>query len=188
MTQNIFEPDGRAVPYFVEGSDDGPTLVLIPGRGHDAEALGTVSAILEEEGFRIVRVGYRADAGDATPAELAGDVLAVIDEVGLEHTWVGGHGFGGTVARELGLAHHERINGVLLLGVEDVDIALAPDLPVLIFQGSDDDVTPPANAEALRQKAPERVSITTVQGAGHLFPATHPLETAEDIAEYLDWD
>lgn len=187
MTQNIFEPDGRAIPYFDEGSD-GPTLVLIPGRGHDAEALGTVAAILVEEGFRIVRVGYRAGAADVALADLAQDAIDVIDAVGLADTWIGGHGFGGTVARELALAHHERINGVLLLGVEDVDIALAPDLPILIFQGSDDDVTPVANAEKLRAAAPERASITTVHGAGHLFPATHPLETAEDIAEYLDWD
>ena len=120
--------------------------------------------------------------------DLAQDAIEIIDAVGFGDTWVGGHGFGGTVARELGLRHHERIMGVLLLGVEDVDIDLAPDLPVLIFQGADDEVTPMANAEALRQKAPERVSITTIPDAGHLFPATHPLETAEDIAEYLDWD
>lgn len=187
MTQNTFEPDGRAISYFDEGSD-GPTLVLFPGRGHDSEALGTVAAILVEEGFRIVRVGYRSGASGASLGELAQDAIDVIDHVGLGDTWIGGHGFGGTVARELALDHHERINGVLLLGVEDVDIALAPDLPILIFQGSDDDVTPVANAEKLRAAAPERASITTVHGAGHLFPATHPLETAEDIAEYLDWD
>lgn len=187
MTQNsIFEPDGRAVPYFDEG--DGPTLVLIPGRGHDAEALGTVSAILEEEGFRIIRIGYRGQVDGVDARELASDALDVIDHLGLGDTWVGGHGFGGTVAREIALRSHERINGLLLLGVEDVPVDLAPDVPVLIFQGENDDVTPPVNAEKLRDTAPDRASITTITGAGHLFPATHPLETAEDIAEYLDWD
>ncbi|WP_300268249.1 alpha/beta hydrolase, partial [Microbacterium sp.] len=67
-------------------------------------------------------------------------------------------------------------------------IALAPAIPVLIVQASEDDVTPAANAESLQATAPERASIKRVEGAGHLFPATHAIETAVIIEEYLDWD
>ena len=185
-TTQIFEPGGRAVPYIVEG--DGPiALVLIAEPGQDA--LGVVGHYLAEEaGFHIIRVGYRGNGQGAATADLADDVVAVIDELGLERTWVGGHGRGGTIARALVAAHPDRVNGLLLLGVEDEDIALAPVIPVLIVQGADDEVTPPANGERLRTTAPERASVKTLDGADHLFPLTHPVETAVIVEEYLDWD
>jgi pimeloyl-ACP methyl ester carboxylesterase len=61
-------------------------------------------------------------------------------------------------------------------------------MPVLIIQGADDDVTPPAQGERLQSAAPERASVKNIAGAGHLFPLTHPIETAFIIEEYLDWD
>jgi pimeloyl-ACP methyl ester carboxylesterase len=182
----IFEPEGRAIPYSVEG--DGPVgLVLIPEAGLESAALAVVAHYLAEEaGFHVVRVGVRFDAESAE--DRAEDVLAVIDHIGLEHTWVGGHGAGGRVARVFAAAHTDRVNGLLLLGVDDADIALAPVIPVLIVQGTDDEVTPPANGERLQATATERASIKTVSGAGHLFPMTHPIATAVIIEEYLDWD
>jgi pimeloyl-ACP methyl ester carboxylesterase len=175
---SIFEPDGRAVEYVDEG--EGPVgLVLIHGIGRTGEALGVIAHYLaEESGFRVVQVG--ADAVD--------DVVAVMDHLGLEDAWIGGHGTGGTLARRVVAEHQERSNGLLLLGVEDEDIALAPALPVLIVQATDDDVTPPANGERLQAAAPERASIKTITGADHHFPVTHPIETAYIIEEYLDWD
>ena len=185
----IFESEGRTIPFVVEG--DGPIgLVLIPERGQDV--LGVVGHYLAEEaGFHVVRVGYRSPAGtepDPTRAERVDDILAVLDHIGLQRAWIGGHGFGGTIAREFVAAHPDRSNGLLLLGVEDEDIPLAPALPILIIQGTDDATTPPAHAEALRAAAPERASIKTVGGGDHLFPGSSPIETAVIIEEYLDWD
>ena len=188
MTEiQFFEPEARRIPFVEEG--DGPVkLVLIPERGQDA--LGVVGHYLAEEaGFHVVRIGYRAGSGGGlASAEHADDVLAVMDHLGLDHSWIGGHGFGGTVARAVVDAHHERANGLLLLGVEDVDIPLAPVIPVLIVQGSDDEVNTAAAAQRLQATAPERASIKTLAGQGHLFPATDPIETAVVIEEYLDWD
>lgn len=183
-TQTL-ENAGRQVEYAVEG--DGPVgLVLIPDAGLDSAALAVVGHYLAEEaGFHVVRVGT---AKDASPAERAEDVLAVIDRVGLEHTWIGGHASGGTVARVFAAAHVDRVNGLLLLGVEEADVALAPMIPVLIVQGADDEITPAENGERLQSTAPERASIKTISGAGHLFPMTHPIATAVIIEEYLDWD
>lgn len=185
----IFEPEGRAIPYVEEG--DGPVkLVLIPEPGEGRDALAVVAHYLAEEaGFHVLRVGYRAGSnGQLAVAEHAEDVVAVIDHLGFEHTWIGGHGFGGTVARAAVGAHQDRANGLLLLGVEDRDIPLAPVLPVLIVQGAADEVTPPANGDLLQSTAPERASVRTLTGAGHLFPLTHLMETAVTIEEYLDWD
>lgn len=192
MTQpTTFEPEGRAVPYIVEG--EGPvSLVLVTGSGRNSEALGVISHYLSEEaGFHVIQIGARAGAAvDRAEAirERVEDVIAVIDHLGLEDTWIGGHEIGGTVARVLASDHTDRINGLLLLGVEDEQIPLAPAIPVLIIQASDDQVNLPAVAEKLQASAPERASIKRIDGADHFFPATHPIETAVIIEEYLDWD
>ena len=212
----IFEPDGRAIPYTVEG--DGPALVLIAGAGLNPTYLGGLAHSVSEEDFRVVRVGSRraTDAG-VSMNDLARDVVDVMDHLDVADAWVGGHAFGGTVARVVALDHHDRVNGVLLLGVEgespaspdlsgvaarflDADVAdmqraawavpasVAADVPVLVVQGSDDDVLPPANGEALRVSAPDLVSVVAVEHAGHFFPATHVVATSWAIEDYLDWD
>jgi len=188
--KDTFEPDGRAVPYAVEG--DGPvSLVLLSASDLDGDGLGVVAHYLAEEaGFQVTRIGSRsgADAAEAAIADRVSDAAAVADHLGITHTWIGGYGFGGTIARQFSTEHHDRVNGLLLLGVEETSIALTPVIPVLIIQGSDDGVTPPANGEQLRSTAPERASVTTIDGADHHFPMTHPIETAVIIEEYLDWD
>lgn len=186
----IFEPDGRAIPFVDEG--DGPVkLVLIQERGLATDVLGVVGHYLAEEaGFHVVRIGHRADVKGEDPSldERVKDALAVIDHIGLGDTWIGGHGFGGTVARAFALAHPDRVNGLALLGVEEDETPLAPVIPVLIIQGSADTQTPPANGEALQSTAPERASVKSIDKADHLFPMTHPIETAVNLEEYLDWD
>ncbi|MGH3688622.1 MAG: alpha/beta fold hydrolase [Microbacterium sp.] len=186
----IFEPDGRAIPFVDEG--DGPVkLVLIQERDLAADVLGVVAHYLAEEaGFHVLRIGHRAETKheEVSLDDRVEDALAVIDHVGLGDTWIGGHGFGGTVARAFALAHPDRVNGLALLAVEENDIVLAPVMPVLIIQGTDDLVTPFANGEQLQSTAPERASVKSIDGADHLFPMTHPIETAVVIEEYLDWD
>ncbi|MFT4306818.1 MAG: alpha/beta hydrolase, partial [Microbacterium sp.] len=84
--------------------------------------------------------------------------------------------------------HPGRVDGVVLLGVEAGGDALADGIPVLVIQGVRDEVTPPANGEALRASAPGLVSVVSVDGGGHLFPATHVGATSWAIEDYLDWD
>lgn len=229
MTETqIFEPEGRAIPYADEGTT-GPAVVLIPGRGLNISYLGPLAHALVEEDFRVVRIGPRhpSTASDATVSmhDLAQDVVDVMDHIGLEGAWIGGHAFGGSVARTVSLDHPGRVGGVLLLGVEgaeqtdelsaggsdipegarDVEVdamqraaqeaspeiewsSLAPAVPVLVVQGAEDRLTPPANGERLQASAPDRVSVVSVEGAGHLFPVTHVGATAWPIEDYLDWD
>jgi pimeloyl-ACP methyl ester carboxylesterase len=225
----IFEPDGRAIPFVDEGANSGPAVVLIPGRGLNVSYLGPLAHALIEEDFRIVRIGPRhpSSAADAVVSmhDLAQDVVDVMDHIGLGHAWVGGHAFGGSVARAVSLDHLDRVGGVLLLGVEgaeqtdelnaggseipegarDVEVdamqraaqdatpdlewsSLAPAVPVLVIQGTEDTLTPVANGEALQASAPDRVSVVAVEGGGHLFPVTHVGATSWPIEDYLDWD
>lgn len=190
VTQSILDLEGRAVPYTDEG--EGPvTLVLLTERGMDADGLGVISHYLAEEaGFRVVRIASRTtdDSGDATRAERVDDAIAVLDHLGIADTWIGGYGIGGTLARVFAAEHTDRVNGLLLLGVEEEHLPLAEGIPVLIVQGATDSTLPPENGERLRASAPERASVTTIAGADHLLPATHPIEAAVVIEEYLDWD
>ncbi len=176
------------MPFVEEG--EGPvTLALITNRALEADGLGVIAHYLAEEaGFRVIRIGARAAADGITASDRAADAAAVLAHLGIADTWIGGHGHGGTVARVFAAQHHELVNGLLLLGVEDEQIALASGIPVLIIQAENDEVTHAAHAEALQATAPERASIARIAGADHYFPATHPIETAVVIEEYLDWD
>lgn len=118
MTQDrqIFEPDGRAVAYIDEGA--GPTVVLLPAAGLDFAYLGTLASILVEEDFRVIRIGPRATAADSLH-DLAQDVVDVLDALGVASAWIGGHAFGGAVARTVAIDHHDHVDGILLLGVDD---------------------------------------------------------------------
>lgn len=251
-TRAVFEPDARAVPYVDEG--EGPAIVLLPGRGLNTAYLGTLASVLVELGFQVLRIGSRRTAA-ASLHDLAQDVVDVMDHVGVGHAWIGGHAFGGAVARTVALDHHDRVNGILVLGAEATErpgedaaralrtlaelpadaeapeelrvlvgekvklalawpvyagsrdpqvsafqdaalaatpveewMALAPSLPVLVIQGSDDRITVPANGDALKATALERTSVVTIPHAGHLAAMSHPGDVAMAIEDYLGWD
>jgi pimeloyl-ACP methyl ester carboxylesterase len=235
-TPQIFEPDGRAIPFADEG--EGPVkVVLLPARGFGISSLETLAHVLVEEGFHIVRIGVRSAADGVTMHDLATDVADVLEGIGMSSAFLGGHGFGGALARTVALDHHDRAEGVLLLGVLDADAAaptddaaalggaavdpavsarlverhgdaaaaavqdaalaatpaeewatLAANLPILVIQGTADEVTPLAAAERLQASSPERVSMTRVEGGGHLFVLTHAGEVGFGIEDYLAWD
>ncbi|WP_292831855.1 alpha/beta fold hydrolase [Microbacterium sp.] len=149
MTQErqILEPDGRAVGYVDEGS--GPAIVLLPAAGLDFAYLGTLASILVEEDFRVVRIGTRS-SGPATMHDLARDVVDVMDAIGMQDAWIGGHAFGGAVARTVALDHHDRVNGILLLGVEVGADADRGDVLAAVFGG---DYVPDAVLEARHHAA-----------------------------------
>ncbi|MEF2977961.1 alpha/beta fold hydrolase [Subtercola sp. YIM 133946] len=174
--KQIFESNGLAIAFAVEGA--GPALALVVDRGSDLDSLATLSHLVSSADFRIVRI----------EADDAGQVFAVLDHLDIDHAWIGGHGTGGVVARTAAIEQHDRVNGVLLLGVDQDAPALSGGIPVLVVQATDDGVTPPANGEALRDSAPGLVSVVTIEGGGHRFPETRAGEAAWAIEDYLDWD
>ncbi|KIC57770.1 alpha/beta fold hydrolase [Microbacterium hominis] len=117
MTENqrqILDADVRDISYLDEGT--GPAIVLLPEAGLDFAYFGALASILVEEDFRVVRIATRR-SGARTLHDLAEDVVDVLGHLGISEAWIGGHGFGGAVARTVAIDHHERVNGVLLLGV-----------------------------------------------------------------------
>lgn len=211
----IFEPEGRAIPFAEEG--EGPALVLLPAQGLSIGYLELLAHSVAQEDFRVVRVGTRrvGAASGVSVSDLAQDVVDVLDHLGIDSAWIGGHAFGGSVARVAAAEHYDRVSGVVLFGVEGTEPATLADvpaeladpeatavqaaawqapapftaaLPVLVVQGTDDRITPPANGLALQASAPAFVSVVPIEGAGHMFPLTHMGAVSWAIEDYLDWD
>jgi pimeloyl-ACP methyl ester carboxylesterase len=110
-------PDGVRIAYQVRG--DGPPLVLLSGQ---ANSHHWWDGIREDfEGVRsTVTVDYRG-AGDSDKPDqpystegFAEDVVAVLDDLGIERADVYGTSMGGRVAQWLAARHPERIRSLVL--------------------------------------------------------------------------
>jgi 3-oxoadipate enol-lactonase len=96
-----------------------PWLVLIQGMGLDRHGWGPVLRRLRRH-FRLVLVDNRGfgrsdrPAGSFAVADMAGDVVAVLDAAGISRAHVLGASLGGMAAQELVIRHPERVDGLVL--------------------------------------------------------------------------
>ena len=99
-----------------------PWLVLIQGMGLDRSGWGPVLRRLRRH-FRLVLVDNRGfgrsdrpdpASGSFTVADMAGDVVAVLDAAGIRRAHVLGASLGGMAAQELAIRHPERVDGLVL--------------------------------------------------------------------------
>ncbi len=177
MTENqrqTFDADVRDIGYLDEGA--GPAIVLLPEAGLDFAYFGALASILVEEDFRVVRVAARR-SGAATMHDLAADVIDVLDHLQTSEAWIGGHGFGGAVARTIAIDHHDRVNGVLLLGVASAAPA-GDDFDAELRAVFGDSFSPQADVRALQaaalaatdaaawQPVAEATPVLVIQGGG----------------------
>lgn len=97
-----------------------PWLVLIQGMGLDRLGWEPVLRKLRRR-FRLVLVDNRGvghsgrPAGSFTVADMAGDIVAVLDAAGISRSHVLGASLGGMVAQELAISHPERVDGLVLV-------------------------------------------------------------------------
>jgi 3-oxoadipate enol-lactonase len=108
------------VPYRVDGPEDAPVLVL-------SNSLGSTSAMWDPqvpaltERFRLVR--YEIRGHDSAPVpdgpysldDLGGDVVALLDRLGLERVSFAGLSLGGMTGMWLGVNAPERIDRLVLM-------------------------------------------------------------------------
>jgi 3-oxoadipate enol-lactonase len=96
-----------------------PWLVLIQGMGLDRLGWDPVLRKLRRH-FRLVLVDNRGighsdrPSGSFTVADMAGDIVAVLDAAGIRRAHVLGASLGGMVAQELAIRHPERVDGLVL--------------------------------------------------------------------------
>jgi pimeloyl-ACP methyl ester carboxylesterase len=112
-------PDGTSVPVALAGDPAGPPILLLHGY---TDSWRSYEEILEglPAGHFAVAPTYRGHGDADRPASgytvdgLVADVVAVLDQLGIDRAFVVGHSLGATVALRLAVDHPERVTGVVL--------------------------------------------------------------------------
>jgi 3-oxoadipate enol-lactonase len=106
--------------HIVTGPEDAPVLVLSNSLGTTHEMWDPQADALAER-FRLVRYDTRGHGGSATPHgpytidEVGGDVIDLLDHLGVEKAHVAGLSLGGMTAMWLGIATPLRVDRLVLL-------------------------------------------------------------------------
>ena len=101
------------------------TVVLLHNIFTDRRIFEHTAAALVRHGFRTVAVDFRGHGASAAAGvarygidDLVGDVLAVLDQEGIRRAAIAGVSLGASVALELALAHRDRVESLILMGVD----------------------------------------------------------------------
>jgi pimeloyl-ACP methyl ester carboxylesterase len=110
--------DGVKIHYELQGS--GEPLVLLPGQASDHHSWDDV---LEDYSgkHQLVLVDYRGTGQSDMPTSppystrlFANDIIAVLDDAGMDRAHAFGVSFGGRVGQWLGIDHSQRLGGLVL--------------------------------------------------------------------------
>ncbi|MBW0117180.1 3-oxoadipate enol-lactonase [Pseudonocardia abyssalis] len=108
-----------ALHHVDEGPRDAPVIVLCGSLGSTVEMWSPQVEPLTER-FRVIRVDHRGHGGSPVPpgpytiADMAGDVLALLDSLGLDRVAYCGLSMGGCVGMHLASEAPERISALTL--------------------------------------------------------------------------
>lgn len=121
---------GTALHYSDAGT--GPAIVLLHGLYQDADCWATLAVELSAS-HRVVccdlrGCGRSADGATVTIAQLAADLGALIDALGLDRPIVVGHSLGGQAALLFAVQQPQRLRGLVLAAVSPLamDAAMGP--------------------------------------------------------------
>ncbi|MER5931615.1 alpha/beta hydrolase [Streptomyces sp. NPDC002054] len=106
------------VSHDVDGPADGPAVVLLHSSVCDRRMWDAQWAPLAEAGHRVVRLDFRTCGNSpaaTAPYSDGGDVLALLDTLGIERAALVGSSYGGAVALRVAAAHPDRVTRLVLL-------------------------------------------------------------------------
>lgn len=122
------DADGVSIYYEEAGDPSDPALVLISGGGAQLISWDEqLVALLTAEGFRVVRfdnrdTGYSQRFGDEATidggydlADMARDVVGVLDHLGATSAHLVGHSMGAMMAQVVAIDHPDRVRSLGLL-------------------------------------------------------------------------
>jgi non-heme chloroperoxidase len=127
MSDNTFVTHAMAVdgglrrPCVERGDPTGLPILLLHGYTDSWRSFALMLPHLPR-GVRAVVPTQRGHGGTGrpaqgyTPADFAGDAVAVLDALGIERAVVAGHSMGSQVALRLALDHPGRVRGLVLIG------------------------------------------------------------------------
>jgi len=116
---DIVAADGTKIAYSTWGRREGSPVVLVQGLGVDARGWALQRGAFGRS-HRCIAVDNRGTgASDAPPgpydlAEMARDVLAVLDDAGIERAHVVGASMGGVISQIIGVLHPDRVLSLTL--------------------------------------------------------------------------
>lgn len=148
------------IAYQVEG--EGPQVFILPSLGRGPADYDALAPLLVRVGFTVVRPWPRGLGSSQGPmdeldlAELADDVLAVVEATGARRPVVAGHAFGNFVARTLAARHPHAVRGVALLAASAGKTAndeppITPELLASVYASGDLGLPAQERLEHLRQ-------------------------------------
>lgn len=114
---NSFTNDGFTFEVTDSGPADGEAIVLLHGFPESRDAWDEVAPLLNGAGYRTLVPNQRGYSPGARPKKrsayalpkLARDIVALLDQAGVERAHVVGHDWGGAVAWQLAANHAARV-------------------------------------------------------------------------------
>ncbi|MBU6266240.1 MAG: alpha/beta fold hydrolase [Sphingomonadales bacterium] len=118
----LWLPDGRRLRFDLLGPADRPVACMAHCLSFDSGVWSEQVAPLLAAGWRVLRLDMRGHGGsdvgapDFGMADLANDVIAVLDRLGIDRVHFLGVSIGGMIGQQLGIDHGHRLHSLMLCG------------------------------------------------------------------------
>ncbi len=125
---------GRRIHFDLLGPEQAPLVCLAHSLSSDGGIWAEQVESLLAAGWRVLRPdmrghgGSEALPGDCTMAQLAGDVIAVLDSLGLEKMHFVGLSIGGMIGQVLALDYPHRLHSLMLTGTSPKGVPGPPNM------------------------------------------------------------
>jgi len=112
---------GVKLDYVVDGPRDGAPIIFLHGYTDSSHSWSSTTPFLADT-WRTYALDQRGHGDSEKPlygytiAQYAEDVIAFMDELGIEQTVLVGHSMGSVIAHQVASAHPERVTRLVLVG------------------------------------------------------------------------